>query len=233
MPSSLLRSPSQSPWLSLLRLCAHTLSEAISPSRCAACDQPLLSRSAFCTACAHTLLRPNKAISRHFGIDIAAFGQFGGALATALRRFKYENRPDLSAPLGQLLRRTAREAGFCADAVLPVPLHARRLSERGYNQAALLARPVAKELSAPLHTRALVRLRATDQQAGQGRQDRLNNVQKAFALQRPIQAGQALQNLRLLLVDDVFTTGATLEACVDALRSAGATSISALVLARA
>lgn len=214
--------------ISLLRACIHGIREAVSPSRCAACDALLSGYSAFCPACASTILpEPDPFPSGANGISVAAYGQFGGALATAIRRFKYENRPDLSDPLGQLLRRAARDAALWADAVIPVPLHARRLCERGYNQAALLARPVARELSAPLFARALVRLRATGQQAQLERDERLQNVRSAFALRTPV------RGKRIVLVDDVVTTGATLLGCAGVLLSAGAESVTGLVLARA
>lgn len=219
----------QSVWRALFGAGAHLFAEAISPSLCAACDGALERRSAFCPACASTVVRSSAGLSASAeGLcEISAFGEFGGALATALRRFKFEGRPDLARPLGQMLRRAAAEAGLCADIVIPVPLHPKRLCERGYNQSALLARSIVGEVSARLDTRTLVRIRQTEQQATLDQKSRLLNVQQAFALQGSV------QNLRIVLVDDVYTTGATLQACADTLRRGGAANVKGLVLARA
>lgn len=221
--------PIQSVWRALFGAGAHLFAEAISPSLCAACDGALERRSAFCPACASTVVRSSAAFSApaEGSYEIKAFGEFGGALATALRRFKFEGRPDLARPLGQMLRRAAAEAGLRADVVMPVPLHPKRLCERGYNQSALLAQSILDEVSARLDTRTLVRIRQTEQQATLDQKSRLLNVQQAFALQGSV------QNLRIVLVDDVYTTGATLQACADILRSGGAANVKGLVLARA
>jgi ComF family protein len=160
---------------------------------------------------------------------IVGAASFGGALATAIRRFKYNERPDLARPLGRMLRIAARDAGLRADLVVPVPLHPRRLAERGYNQAALLAAHVAAELGAPLAARGLTRLRHTEQQAQLTRGDRLSNTAGAFRARAP----DRVRGRAVVLVDDVATTGATLEACRAALLLAGAASVTCLVVARA
>ena len=160
---------------------------------------------------------------------VIAFAVFGGAIAITLRRLKFAARPDLARPLGHLARRAVRDADLRADLVIPVPLHARRLAERGYNQAALIARCVAEELCLPLATRVLARVRSTPQQALLDRADRVRNVHRAFSVRR----AAAIQGKRVLLVDDVATTGATLTACAVALREAGAESVTAVVVAQA
>jgi ComF family protein len=201
------------------------LTSVLSPAACAACDAPTTPQRVFCQPCAETVLR---AAPCEEALAIA-FAAFGGAVATALKRFKYEDRPDLARPLGHLLRRAAREAGLSIDVVVPVPLHPRRLVERGYNQAALLARAAAVELDAQLSTRALARVRGTAQQARLGREARRVNMAGAFEVR---DAG-AVRGRRVLLVDDVETTGATLKVCREALLAAGAASVTALVVARA
>jgi ComF family protein len=208
----------------LPRLFLTLVGEALAPPTCAACDARLPHRAVFCAPCASSL-EPSA------GSDptLIAFGAFGGALALAIRRFKYDARPDLARPLGALARRAARRACLDVDCVVPVPLHPQRLAERGYNQAALLAAALADELEAPLAARALRRVRNTPPQAKLDRGGRLDNVAQAFQHRDP----KAIRARRVLLVDDVATTGATLAACRAALVAAGARSVTALVLARA
>ena len=219
--------------LALLRLLLAAVKGALGPPTCAACDARVRVRVIFCRACAETLVPPPEPKERSAADprpdDIVAFGAFEGALAIALRRLKYQERPELAVPLGHLARLAARRAGLTADLVVPVPLHPQRLAMRGYNQAALLAAEVAIELAAPLAARALVRLRNTPQQARLDRDARLDNVRSAFRARRP----RAIQGRRVVLVDDVATTGSTLTACTEALLAAGAASVTALVVARA
>ncbi len=146
-------------------------------------------------------------------------------MAAAITRFKYTPTPELAAPLGALLARAAIEAEVDVDLVVPVPLHISRLVERGFNQAALLARPVARELGTRLDVRGLERVRPTAKQAELDREARQRNVAGAF------RACDDLDGLRVLLVDDVRTTGATERACSAALRGAGCREVRSLVLA--
>lgn len=208
----------------LVHLLFQQLGEALAPPTCAACDARLPGRAVFCASCAST-------VEPSAGADpaLVAFAPYGGALATALRRFKYGARPDLGRPLGHLLRRAAARADLQADLIVPVPLHPRRLAERGYNQAALLAAELAESLGAPLAARALTRVRHTPPQAQLARDRRLTNVEQAFRLRAPLR----VRGRRVLLVDDVATTGATLAACRAELLAAGARSVTALVVARA
>lgn len=121
------------------------------------------------------------------------------------------------------------DANIRADVVVPVPLHPRRLAERGYNQSALLARAVAEQLDVPFAPRALERRRETAQQARLGRADRLANMAEAFDVRDAL----AVQSRNVLLVDDVLTTGATLLACRQALIAAGVANVTSVCLARA
>lgn len=209
---------------SLFRALLRALAFALSPSACAACDGD--AHAPLCAACACTLAPPRLPEEEALeGVAIVAVAAFGGALAVAIRRLKYNDRPDLAQPLGRLLRAVVRDARLSADLIVPVPLHPRRLAERGYNQAALLARHVAAELRAPMVARGLLRLRDTPQQARLGRVGRLANVAAAFRVRAPVRGRS------IVLVDDVATTGATLLACRAALLDAGAASVTCLVLA--
>lgn len=197
------------------------LVDLLAPPSCAACEGPLPVASAgFCEACG-PLLDPGERV----GSALSAY-VFGGPLADAIRRFKYGRRTELAAVLGALLAQRALELSGEVDAVVPVPLHPARLRRRGFNQAALLAAPVARALGVPLRASALARTRDTPPQAGLGAGDRLRNVRGAFVT-RSAPSG------RVLLIDDVRTTGATLAECAEALRAGGASSVLTLVLARA
>jgi ComF family protein len=207
----------------LLRALAAWLGDALAPPSCAACDARLARAAVLCPACARAVLPAGEPD------PVVAFALFGGPIASALRRLKYGGRPDLARPLGHLVRRAARDAELAAGVVVPVPLHPARLAERGYNQAALLAAEAARELDVPLAARALRRTRNTPQQARLDRAHRLANVAGAFT----VRDARAVRDKRVVLVDDVATTGATLAACTAALEAAGALSVIPLVVARA
>ncbi len=161
-------------------------------------------------------------------------GLYEDPLRTAIHALKYEGKRQLAAPLGQLLlatyRRQMQGAALARfDAVLPVPLHPRRQTERGYNQSALLARELSRGAGLPLLADALLRRRDTPQQVGLDPPARRANVAGVFACPTD---HAALEGKTLLLIDDVCTTGATLAACAGALRAAGARAVWGLALAR-
>jgi len=153
-----------------------------------------------------------------------------GPLRKAIHQLKYEGLRSLAAPLGQLMSQAwsnvAPGEGF--DAIVPVPLHRARQRERGYNQAALLAREFSPSLHCPVVEDELIRVRATAPQIDLSAEQRRANVQHAFKCSKGSLAGK-----RVLLVDDVCTTGATLEAAAAALYQAGAVSVWSYTLARA
>ncbi|MFT4268811.1 MAG: phosphoribosyltransferase family protein, partial [Xenophilus sp.] len=146
-----------------------------------------------------------------------------------IERFKFQGEPGWAGPLAALMLAAPGAAALIAQAerVLPMPLHPRRLRERGFNQALALARRLAP---ARCDATLLLRLRDTPPQSGLTRARRLRNLRGAFAVE-PLRAG-LVHGRRILLVDDVMTTGASLAAAAQALREAGAARVDALVLAR-
>jgi ComF family protein len=208
----------------MLTLLGNLFGELLAPSRCAACDAPVPPRAPFCDACVCSLLPDTRSSAR--GTDVAAF-EYGGAIARAIVRFKYAREPALARPLGALACTALSRLRVDVDCVTHVPLHAARLVDRGFDQAALLGVSVARALGVPMLYGALRRHRDTRQQASLGRAERLVNVSGAF------EASVAdVRGLRVLLVDDVRTTGATLAACATALREGGALETATLVVAR-
>jgi ComF family protein len=208
-------------------LAFELLTTLLAPPRCAACDAAVDRLATFCAACRSTVERAPRG---HDPSATAAF-VYSGAIAEAITRMKYQARPDIARPLGDLLWRAIEPPceRLCGCIVVPVPLHPARLAERGFNQSALVARRVAKHLRAPLAPMALARARDTPRQAALDRSARQTNVASAFRAREP----GRVRGRTVLLVDDVRTTGATLEACADALRAAGATAVLTAVVARA
>lgn len=199
------------------------LGNLVAPRRCAACDVRI-GRALLCAGCAST-------VERWEGRgEPWAFGIYGGALAQALLRLKYGARPDLGPVLGMLLGDHVLRGSRAGqvDVVIPVPVPRMRLIERGYNQAALIAAPVVGRVQALFAPLALSRADGI-KQAALGRRERLTNLRGALRVRRPNEVAAK----RVLLVDDVSTTGATLEACTRVLLAAGARSVHAVVVARA
>ena len=146
-----------------------------------------------------------------------------------IRAFKFHQQLGLARLLGEhLAQRLVHEASR-PDLIIPVPLHRARLRERGYNQALEIARPIAQALGVPLNFRLLVRMRATAPQTGMTVMTRRRNLRGAFALRDD----NAVRNLRVALVDDVMTTGSTVQAAAQCLRAAGAVEVAIWVIARA
>jgi ComF family protein len=211
----------------LVRRVFESAASLLAPDVCAGCDARIGILRVFCPVCAGTLL---PAVETREG-ETAAFA-YGGALASAITSLKYEGRVDRARPLAHVLIHAARRSEWMREnppsLVVPVPLHRARLAQRGYNHAALLAVPLARHLGARFAPGALVRTRDTPAQATLGRSARLKNVAGSFEA-RPRERGRAGE--RVLLVDDVRTTGATLDACILALHEAGADQVQTLVLA--
>ena len=166
-----------------------------------------------------------------YGFDQArSFAVYNDALSEAIVLLKYDG----VRPLGDWFAARLAEAifrgtsGWRADVVVPVPLHPERLRERGYNQAELIARPLAKRLDLRLVEHLLARTKPRPPRLLLSRRERWESVRGAYVT-RP---GRKVDNLRILLVDDVMTTGATLDACARALKKAGAAAVFGITVAR-
>jgi ComF family protein len=145
-------------------------------------------------------------------------------------QLKHADRPDLAPLFALWIGRAARDLVAEADAVAPVPLHPLRLLKRRYNQAAEIARPLARREGLGYLPDALVRRHATETQAGKSGSGRRRNVQGAFEV--PARKRAQVEGRRILLIDDVMTTGATAEGCARALKRAGAARVDVAVVAR-
>jgi ComF family protein len=155
------------------------------------------------------------------------FDEISRVLVHAL---KYGDRLDLAPMMGRWMSHAGRELLAEADALVPVPLHWRRLWARRFNQSAMLAATVSAESGVPLAAAALRRIKPTVQQVGLTRSERSANVQGAFRV--PDDGKPAVVGRKLVLVDDVLTSGATVEGCARALLRAGASNVDVLVFAR-
>jgi ComF family protein len=159
----------------------------------------------------------------------AVGGSYAPPLSTAIRRFKFSHRADLARPLARLLPWPFDEGGLAAahQAVVPVPLHYVRLVERGFNPAGLLGHALARRVGAAFSPELLQRQRDTAQQSRLPARERRANVADAF------RAPGTARGRQVVLVDDVVTTGSTLDACCHALYAAGVDHVTVLALAAA
>ena len=193
----------------------------VAPARCVGCHR--ITSSVFCDECGAL---PSPLAEELEGVPLVAAGLYQGPLANGIRRFKYGADPSLARPLGSLLLGAAEQMRLPRAAVwVPVPLHYTRLVERGFNQAALLARELAHGTRAHFRPRALERTRETAQQAQLARSQRITNLRGAFVVRGNL-AGE------VVLVDDVVTTGATANACIFALQEKGVKVRAVFTLAR-
>lgn len=201
-------------------LCAECLDQIprVKPPFCIRCGDSV-SVGELCARCQTAPLQIDRIRSAVY---------FEGALRKAMHWLKYRGRTALADPLGGLMAERWAQHPMPADVVVPVPLHAERLRERGYNQAALLAREMARRAGLVVEERTLVRQRSTSPQVKLDAKQRKQNVRDAFCC-----SGDGLAGKQVLLIDDVCTTGATLEACALALYAGGARGVQALTLARA
>jgi ComF family protein len=222
------------------------------PPLCPACREPVEGRG-LCPACWSKLSFITRPYCERLGIpfvydpgpgilsmeaiaDPPAYNRARAAVRfddisrALVHAFKYGDRLDLAPMLGHWTSHAGRELLAEADALVPVPLHWRRSWARRFNQSALLAAAISAESGVPVTAGALKRVKATVQQVGLSRAERAANVQGAFRV--PETGKPAVAGRRLVLVDDVLTSGATVDGCARALLRAGAKTVDVLIFAR-
>ena len=199
------------------RSCLKLLSD-ITPPICPRCGRPQADAIP-CSSC----------VSWQAKIDgIRSPFRFDGVMRQAIHQLKYHNLRALAVPLAKLLHDYLMNNPVPAEILVPVPIHRKRLRERGYNQSSLLARELGKLSNLSVMDDCLMRQRHTPTQVRtKSIDERRNNVTNAFACR-----DNRLQNKQVLLIDDVATSGTTLDACATAIKASGATSVWGLVMAR-
>ena len=236
----------------LFRAALRPLLDVGLPPLCPACREPVRDSGGLCATCWSRLNFITRPCCERLGIPFAhdpgpgilsmqaiadppAYGRaraavrFDDVARALVHALKYGDRLDLAPILGRWMAAAGRELLVDAEALVPVPLHWRRLWARRFNQSAALAVAISAATSLPV-TMALKRTRSTPQQVGLSKPARAQNVQGAFRV-APARSGE-IAGRRLVIVDDVLTSGATVEACARALLRAGAARADVLVLAR-
>ncbi|MEO8252340.1 MAG: ComF family protein [Chloroflexota bacterium] len=213
------------------------LLELLLPPACAGCGRY---GEVLCSRCRKALRRartpedhfstadPGIVVGESLELALAAFVH-EGAMRRALQRLKYGGAARLAAPLSELSRPDFGDLLAMVDGgavLVPVPVHPQRLRQRGYNQAALIAAELSNRTGVPM-VESLVRVRPTTRQHGLGRAARLHNLRGAFGPRDPPPIG-----CTAILVDDILTTSATLEACAEVLRAHGASRVLGFAVAR-
>jgi ComF family protein len=236
-----------------LAAAAAVLVDLVLPPRCPLCRRPTATQQALCVSCWGALPLIERPYCERLGIPFAfdhgtgmlsaeavaappAYGRaraasrFEGSAVELVHRLKYGDRVDVAPLMGRLTAVAGRELLMEADLLVPIPLHRLRLWRRRYNQAALLAAVVSAASGVAHDPLALARTQRTRQQVGLSRSERLRNVQGAFTVPAPRRP--ALEGRRVVLVDDVVTTGATVDAAARTLLRAGAATVDVLSFAR-
>lgn len=226
--------------MNFLRFVTYSVLDLFFPNNCEICENHLVHTEAFiCLPCKYSLPyidrheKMQNAIQKIFWgrIDIAAVYsvynyQKGTNTQKILHAIKYKNKTKLAVYMGEIMGHQLPENNFF-DMIIPVPLHPKKLRKRGYNQSLLLSNGVAKVLGTPIRTDILERVKINKSQTTFSKYDRYDNVRAIFEAKNL----KSVENKHVLLVDDVLTTGATIEACAAALLSEVNCSISVATLA--
>lgn len=196
--------------------------DRIKPPFCPKCGIPLSETEYYCTECRN----------REYFFEFArSVGTFDGVLRDAVHALKFDCYAMLAEPLGELMAQHYAEETYLSglvDVVVPVPIHRSRLIDRGFNQSAEIARVFCEHTSLKFEPDALVKSKKTRDQVGLPEEERFANIEGAFSVVKP----DAIAGRRVLLIDDVLTTGATANETAKILRSAGASAVYAYTLAR-
>jgi len=223
----------------MCHVCSSFIPSAGNLHVCAACREQLTPlQSPLCSVCGIPFVGAGgdhlcgscSAGSHSFDSARGAYA-YEGAISDLIHAFKYQNKTHLRRPLAQLTIAVLPQLTSPSDhdLVLPVPLHRRKLSRRGFNQAVLLGEIIARHAGLPFDRYTLRRVRWTEPQINLKADERRANVKGAFEVTKP----RLVEGLRLLLVDDVFTTGSTVEECSRVLKKAGAAAVDVITVARA
>lgn len=211
----------------------------IFPPRCALCNRllPVGAQIYICEACAREIGYFNNRINpinlpaniETFCDGMICIGHYSDSLKASIRRFKFANKPSYFRAFGRLLAVKIQgvEQLGPIDLVIPVPLHKNKQKLRGYNQAELIAGYAARVLGVPMAANILIKSEETGSQSMLHRSERLHNLEDSFRVVNE----RTLQNKRILIVDDIVTTGSTINQCSKALKHAGALSVTAGVIA--
>ena len=213
------------------------------PRLCLGCRAHLVrGEQVLCTGCLLSMARTGFHLQRGNMLEQALWGRCpieraaafsvynrGSRIRKMIQALKYDGRTDIGRCLGELYGSILAESGFMEDIdmIIPVPLHRSRQRSRGYNQSEYIATGLSAATGVPVRKGLLLRISQSGSQTKRGRYDRWENVQGLFQMAKPYEA----EGRHLLLVDDVITTGSTVEACVSALHEAGNVKVSVVTLA--
>lgn len=196
---------------------------------CLLCERPVDQNRLhqLCRRCAGQLQQCQREPSQQRTKNLLIWGYYQDSLRRLLHQLKYQNQPTIAKILGQLLAQTWQQQRLPKMVVVPIPLHPSKLAQRGYNQAELIARSFCQFTGLPCHPPMLRRTKATDAQHGLSRIQRHTNLQSAFST-----ADRYHRSQPVLLVDDIYTTGATIQAATSCLTHSGVSVWGSLVVAR-
>lgn len=192
----------------------------ISGTVCTRCGMPFISKESSNHLCSGCIKKKQPfAMAR-------SIAEYNGVLLEAIHKLKYNAKTFLAKPLGLFMAEGLPLNNY--NIIVPVPLHKKRLKERGFNQSLLLAKEISKKHKIPIDYLNLKRTRFTEPQINLKGEERLKNVRGAFE----VEDGKIFKNKNILLIDDVYTTGATIKECSNVLKKTGAKNVFALTLAR-
>ncbi len=187
---------------------------------CKKCARFVSNNTDFCSYCKNNEYPFTTAIS---------VGVYSGVLKKSLHDFKYRNKQSFAEPLSRLiaLEATKYKKILTADTIIAVPMHSSKLKKRGYNQSELLSECISKLLNIPFNKKILIKIKNTDDMVNLRKNERLNNLEGAFSVKNQ----KLILDKKIVLVDDIFTTGSTVSSCSETLLNAGAKEVLVLVIA--